>query len=59
MGEDEPIEYEIQASLGQMSLTVKGEDEEVVSELWDEKYEKLMGEASESYSRMLDERGYE
>jgi hypothetical protein len=59
MGQDEPIEYEIQASLGQMSLTVKGEDEEVVSELWDEKYEKLMGEASESYSRMLDERGYE
>jgi hypothetical protein len=59
MGDNEPIEYEIQASLGQMSLTVKGEDEEVVSELWDEKYEKLMDEASESYSRMLDERGYE
>jgi len=51
--------YEINASLGEMSLSVSGPEPDVVEELYDDKMEQLLDISSESYVAILDSSGYE
>lgn len=57
--DSEEIPFKIDASLGELSVYVSGDDSEEVSRLFDEKLEMLLREAEEDYVALLNPEGYE
>lgn len=53
MGDDDAY-AEVSASLGSLDLTVRGDDEEWVSETFDEKLDRLLEEAEEMSQAVRD-----
>lgn len=57
---DEANKTVIAVELGELCVKVEDPDSDTASELWDEKFEKMINEAEEDYSALLSSAiGYE